>query len=201
MYVFMFSSLSFTKYYGATKNSIFFSFNRKTSDVPENYREEGELVVPSYGYFIRGAQTTFSGVLRFVTQKTSSLIGRFYQHRGESYIYKIIHENFCILFQRPTMEVHPVQNDRLWLWIWKCIDCKQLFQFINLFPKNIFTQHIIWKRYTRIIVIILYFCDWNKQKCVIYAWFMFLSQNPTKSHKHRGSAEHFNQESEQNKSK
>lgn len=113
MYVFMFSSLSFTKYYGATKNSIFFSFNRKTSDVPENYREEGELVVPSYGYFIRGAQTTFSGVLRFVTQKTSSLIGRFYQHRGESYIYKIIHENFCILFQRPTMEVHPVQNDRL----------------------------------------------------------------------------------------
>ncbi|KAK0141838.1 Dermatopontin [Merluccius polli] len=36
----------------------------KTSDVPAQYREEGELVVPAYGYFIRGAQTTFSGVLR-----------------------------------------------------------------------------------------------------------------------------------------
>jgi len=39
---------------------------RKTSDVPEQYREEGEMVVPAYGYFIRGAQTTFSGVLRWV---------------------------------------------------------------------------------------------------------------------------------------
>ncbi|KAJ0065221.1 hypothetical protein NL108_006576, partial [Boleophthalmus pectinirostris] len=38
----------------------------KTTDVPEFYREEGEMVVPSYGYFIRGAQTTFSGVLRYV---------------------------------------------------------------------------------------------------------------------------------------
>ncbi|XP_018605368.2 dermatopontin [Scleropages formosus] len=36
----------------------------KTNDVPEYYREEGEMVIPSYGYFIRGAQTTFSGVLR-----------------------------------------------------------------------------------------------------------------------------------------
>ncbi|KAG9349609.1 hypothetical protein JZ751_028057 [Albula glossodonta] len=36
----------------------------KTPDIPQYYREEGELVVPSYGYFIRGAQTTFSGVLR-----------------------------------------------------------------------------------------------------------------------------------------
>lgn len=42
-----------------------FAVRRKTSDIPENYREEAELVVPSYGYFIRGAQTTFSGVLRF----------------------------------------------------------------------------------------------------------------------------------------
>ncbi|KAJ0032148.1 hypothetical protein NQD34_002229 [Periophthalmus magnuspinnatus] len=41
-----------------------YSVNRKTTDVPEYYREEGEMVVPSYGYFIRGAQTTFSGVLR-----------------------------------------------------------------------------------------------------------------------------------------
>lgn len=49
--------------------SDFVSSNRKTSDVPEQYREEGELVVPSYGYFIRGAQTTFSGVLRFVEEK------------------------------------------------------------------------------------------------------------------------------------
>lgn len=40
--------------------------HRKTSDVPEHHREEGEMVIPSYGYFIRGAQTTFSGVLRFV---------------------------------------------------------------------------------------------------------------------------------------
>ncbi|KAK7144726.1 hypothetical protein R3I94_010975 [Phoxinus phoxinus] len=36
----------------------------KTSDVPEHHKEEGEMVIPSYGYFIRGAQTTFSGVLR-----------------------------------------------------------------------------------------------------------------------------------------
>ncbi|XP_056133426.1 dermatopontin [Lampris incognitus] len=36
----------------------------KTMEVPENYQEEGEMVVPTYGYFIRGAQTTFSGVLR-----------------------------------------------------------------------------------------------------------------------------------------
>lgn len=41
-------------------------FLRRTTDIPEYYREEGELVVPSYGYFIRGAQTTFSGVLRLV---------------------------------------------------------------------------------------------------------------------------------------
>lgn len=36
----------------------------KTTDIPEHYHEEGELVIPGYGYFIRGAQTTFSGVLR-----------------------------------------------------------------------------------------------------------------------------------------
>ncbi|XP_056460483.1 dermatopontin [Gadus chalcogrammus] len=36
----------------------------KTNDVPARYREEGEMIVPAYGYFIRGAQTTFSGVLR-----------------------------------------------------------------------------------------------------------------------------------------
>lgn len=41
-------------------------FHRKTTDVPDYYREEGEMVVPAYGYFIRGAQTTFSGVLRSV---------------------------------------------------------------------------------------------------------------------------------------
>lgn len=66
----------------------FISFNRKTSDVPEYHREEGELVVPSYGYFIRGAQTTFSGVLRFVADKISSDIGR--------YIYTYIHQNIYI---------------------------------------------------------------------------------------------------------
>ncbi|KAA8589738.1 hypothetical protein FQN60_013103 [Etheostoma spectabile] len=37
---------------------------QKTNDSPEQFREEAEMVVPSYGYFIRGAQTTFSGVLR-----------------------------------------------------------------------------------------------------------------------------------------
>ncbi|CAL8271730.1 unnamed protein product [Arctogadus glacialis] len=36
----------------------------QTNDVPARYREEGEMIVPVYGYFIRGAQTTFSGVLR-----------------------------------------------------------------------------------------------------------------------------------------
>lgn len=36
----------------------------KTIDVPEYHREEGEMVIPSYGYFIRGAQTTFNGVVR-----------------------------------------------------------------------------------------------------------------------------------------
>lgn len=47
---------------------------RKTPDIPNYYREEGELVVPSYGYFIRGAQTTFSGVERLVLDiKTTKL--------------------------------------------------------------------------------------------------------------------------------
>ncbi|XP_064817095.1 dermatopontin-like [Oncorhynchus masou masou] len=36
----------------------------KSSEVPGQYREEGEFVIPGYGYFIRGAQTTFDGVLR-----------------------------------------------------------------------------------------------------------------------------------------
>ncbi|KAK6320718.1 hypothetical protein J4Q44_G00098250 [Coregonus suidteri] len=36
----------------------------KSLEVPGQYREEGEFVIPSYGYFIRGAQTTFDGVLR-----------------------------------------------------------------------------------------------------------------------------------------
>lgn len=44
----------------------FLSFIRQTNDIPEHHKEEAELVVPSYGYFIRGAQTTFSGVLRYV---------------------------------------------------------------------------------------------------------------------------------------
>ena len=43
-----------------------YASHRKSIDIPEYYREEGELVVPSYGYFIRGAQTTFSAVLRWV---------------------------------------------------------------------------------------------------------------------------------------
>lgn len=38
--------------------------NRKTSDFPEYHKEEAEMIIPAYGYFIRGAQTTFSGVLR-----------------------------------------------------------------------------------------------------------------------------------------
>lgn len=37
-----------------------------------------------------------------------------------------IYEIFCILFQRPTVEVHPVQNDRFWLWISEFIVEKQL---------------------------------------------------------------------------
>nr|XP_023691827.1 dermatopontin-like [Paramormyrops kingsleyae] len=36
----------------------------RTTDVPWYYGEEGDMTVPVYGYFIRGAQTTFSGVLR-----------------------------------------------------------------------------------------------------------------------------------------
>ncbi|XP_062905939.1 dermatopontin [Mobula hypostoma] len=35
-----------------------------TTDVPESYEEEGHFVMPQYGYFIRGASTTFSGVQR-----------------------------------------------------------------------------------------------------------------------------------------
>ncbi|XP_041066500.1 dermatopontin [Carcharodon carcharias] len=35
-----------------------------TTDVPEQYQEEGHLVLQYYGYFIRGASTTFSGVHR-----------------------------------------------------------------------------------------------------------------------------------------
>lgn len=104
--------------------SDFISFNRKTSDVPEQYREEGELVVPSYGYFIRGAQTTFSGVLRFVGEKNLKMHAQIWlTDQNDLLIYEI----FDILFQRPTMEVHPVQNDRFWLWIWNFIDKKQPF--------------------------------------------------------------------------
>ncbi|XP_062412121.1 dermatopontin [Sardina pilchardus] len=36
----------------------------KTQENPNYYQEESDFVVPSYGYFIRGASTTFSGVLR-----------------------------------------------------------------------------------------------------------------------------------------
>lgn len=67
-------------------------------------------MVPSYGYFIRGAQTTFSGVLRFVEEKISRCTDRFYWQTKIVII--IIYEIFCILFQRPTVEVHSVQNDR-----------------------------------------------------------------------------------------
>ncbi|MBN3299647.1 DERM protein, partial [Amia calva] len=35
-----------------------------TNEVPTYYHEEGDMVVENYGYFIRGAGTTFSGVLR-----------------------------------------------------------------------------------------------------------------------------------------
>uniref|UniRef100_V9KD74 Dermatopontin n=1 Tax=Callorhinchus milii TaxID=7868 RepID=V9KD74_CALMI len=35
-----------------------------TNEVPEHYKEEGELTIYNYGYFIRGASTTFSGVDR-----------------------------------------------------------------------------------------------------------------------------------------
>ncbi|XP_055500637.1 dermatopontin [Leucoraja erinacea] len=37
---------------------------RQTTDVPEQYEEEGHFVMPQYGYFIRGAGTTFSAVSR-----------------------------------------------------------------------------------------------------------------------------------------
>lgn len=39
-------------------------WHRRTSDVPEYYGGEGDMTVPVYGYFIRGAQTTFNGVFR-----------------------------------------------------------------------------------------------------------------------------------------
>ncbi|XP_041128332.1 dermatopontin-like [Polyodon spathula] len=35
-----------------------------TEDVPEYYKEEGDIVIENYGYFIRGASTTFSAVHR-----------------------------------------------------------------------------------------------------------------------------------------
>ncbi len=52
--------------YNLSFDCIFMIYAQKTNDVPEYLKEEGEMVVPSYGYFIRGAQTTFSGVLRSV---------------------------------------------------------------------------------------------------------------------------------------
>lgn len=67
-------------------------------------------MVPSYGYFIRGAQTTFSGVLRFVEEKISRCMDRFYWQI--IVVIVTIYKIFCIPFQRPTVEVHPVQNDR-----------------------------------------------------------------------------------------
>lgn len=62
-----------TKTFRKHQAYTFVAFHRKTTDIPEYYREEGELVVPSYGYFIRGAQTTFTGVLRFVHNISFSL--------------------------------------------------------------------------------------------------------------------------------
>lgn len=41
----------------------------------------------------------------------------------------------------------------------------------------------------------VYFYDWNNQRCVIGACFLFLSQYLNKSHKRRGSAGHLNQKS------
>ncbi|RXM98875.1 Nucleoside diphosphate kinase 7 [Acipenser ruthenus] len=38
-----------------------------TEDVPEYYKEEGDIVIENYGYFIRGASTTFSAVHRWVS--------------------------------------------------------------------------------------------------------------------------------------
>ncbi|MBN3314484.1 DERM protein, partial [Atractosteus spatula] len=35
-----------------------------TNEVPSYYKEEADMVIQNYGYFIRGAATTFSGVLR-----------------------------------------------------------------------------------------------------------------------------------------
>ncbi|KAK1169749.1 dermatopontin-like [Acipenser oxyrinchus oxyrinchus] len=35
-----------------------------TEDVPEYYKEEHDIVIENYGYFIRGASTTFSAVHR-----------------------------------------------------------------------------------------------------------------------------------------
>ncbi|MGH0155654.1 UNVERIFIED_CONTAM: hypothetical protein FKN15_029297 [Acipenser sinensis] len=35
---------------------------RFTEDVPMYYKEEGDIVIENYGYFIRGASTTFSAV-------------------------------------------------------------------------------------------------------------------------------------------
>lgn len=41
---------------------------------------------------------------------------------------------FLSFFQRSAVEVHPVQNDRLWLWIWQFIDMWGVFYWcINIF--------------------------------------------------------------------
>lgn len=56
-------------------------------------------MVPSYGYFIRGAQTTFSGVLRFVAEKIFSYIGTFYRQRGEIIYIKSFMRYFVFCFR------------------------------------------------------------------------------------------------------
>lgn len=155
---------------------IFVAIHRKTNDIPEYFREEAELVIPSYGYFIRGAQTTFTGVLRFVVNiclLTSDPLKQLFGSRITSNMDENLSQPswrkrppgptvweqtllaeqkkeqtmklwdlqvldwlgfVFVWFQRSAVEVHPVQNDRLWLWLWKFIDCEQrLFLSLNSF--------------------------------------------------------------------
>lgn len=102
-----------------------FIINRKTSDVPEYHKEEAEMIVPAYGYFIRGAQTTFSGVVRYIWVSEFEWSRAVHVHvhvHVKLLLMTLLCQSHLIrlcltLLQGSPVEVHPVQDDRIWLWI------------------------------------------------------------------------------------
>ncbi|MGH0143768.1 UNVERIFIED_CONTAM: hypothetical protein FKN15_054613 [Acipenser sinensis] len=72
-----------------------------TEDVPMYYKEEGDIVIENYGYFIRGASTTFSAVHRFTEdvpehyKEEGDIVIENYGYfiRGASTTFSAVHSN------------------------------------------------------------------------------------------------------------